>query len=91
MWDYFSQHAKGFWKAFGGGYLLWGSILFVSPPVLSNLWLAFFLKLIGAGALAFVTSLGTLLGKYVVEHRKQLAQKIFKRKQDGKRNKKRAA
>lgn len=71
--------------------MLWGTILFITPPSIPNLWIAFILKAMGAGVLAFVTSIGTLLGKYVVEHRKQISDRIFKRKQNGKRKNDKAA
>lgn len=86
MWSYFEGHIKTFWKGFIGSYVVWGGVLFATPPLLNNLFIAYILKVAGAGVLAFVSGLCTVVAKYYFEHK--LKHKIFK---DGKQTDQRKA
>lgn len=89
MWHFIKEHSKEFWKFFTGGYVVWGGILFSAPSQLGSTVLTFLLKAIGAGALAFITGLFTILGQEF--YRRYLEKKIFKNKTKDDERKKDAA
>lgn len=89
MWNYIADHVKAFWRGFAGGYVVWGGVLFFGQAHFPTLWIAYIVKLMGAGVLAFVSGLATVIAKYIFEEK--IKHKLFKHKTDGKRNNKRAA
>lgn len=76
MWNYFRGHLKAFWRGFVGSGIFWGGLLFTRPPWFDNIFVAYVLKVIGAGILAFVSGLCTVLAQYYFEY--HLKHKLFK-------------
>lgn len=76
IWNYITGHVKTFWKGFVGSGVVWGGLLFTTPPWFDNLFVAYVLKLMGAALLAFVSGLCTVLAQYYFEH--HLKHKLFK-------------
>lgn len=77
MWDYIKGHVKPFWTGFTGSGVLWGGILFadIRPEPIE-----YILRLLGAGAIAFVSGLCTV---FATDFYKEV-KATFKKKKDEK-------
>lgn len=62
VFPYIREHTKVFWSGFTIGGVVWGNILFLNTSINIHPALAFVLKVVGAGLIAFVSGIGTSLG-----------------------------
>lgn len=83
MWHYIKEHVRPFIIGFTGSGVVWGNILFADVGSVSHPVWTYFVRLLGAAAIAFISGLATVAATDFYK----LLKSRYKTYKDGKRKK----